>query len=265
MKKIIMFFLGCLSINAQFNQNFENLPNTIQLEVNGWKVLNNKDNESSWGLYANDNYFPRTGKNCAMIVKGKSSGLNDDYLITPKISVTQAVNDQLSYWISTVFIPDSEKYSLLKLSTNNPTEEDLNNQSNVLVNNENIEYQWKFKTIDLRPYIGQDIYLAFKVTDLKGGIKVDDVINNTYGTLSTDIFSTDLFQLYPNPVIDHLKISSQSQMKSISLFNLFGEEIYSRNINSIEHNLDLSNLKAGVYFLKINSGKQTKTTKIIKS
>ncbi|WP_444626422.1 T9SS type A sorting domain-containing protein [Flavobacterium columnare] len=54
-------------------------------------------------------------------------------------------------------------------------------------------------------------------------------------------------------------------MKSISLFNLFGEEIYSRNITSIEHNLDLSNLKAGVYFLKINSGKQTKTTKIIKS
>ncbi|MDL2262602.1 T9SS type A sorting domain-containing protein, partial [Bacteroidales bacterium OttesenSCG-928-I21] len=66
------------------------------------------------------------------------------------------------------------------------------------------------------------------------------------------------FQIFPNPAINSINVLSQTEIESIQVFNAIGETlIEKRNTNKI----DLSELKSGIYYIKINN---TYVEKIIK-
>jgi len=79
------------------------------------------------------------------------------------------------------------------------------------------------------------------------------------------------FNVYPNPVKEELQIQlnfKKSTVETIELFNVYGQKvlgIYSGTISPglWERKFDLSTLRSGVYFLKINNG-STASRKIIK-
>lgn len=74
------------------------------------------------------------------------------------------------------------------------------------------------------------------------------------------------FRVYPNPVDSFLNIDRKigSEMTSVSIYNMIGQLIIeipnAQNVKSI----DVSNLKNGNYFLKINSEKGSSNVKFIK-
>ena len=74
------------------------------------------------------------------------------------------------------------------------------------------------------------------------------------------------FIVFPNPVTDHFYISNPrpTQAYTYSIYNSLGNQIL--NAESSEHKLKIS-LKgaSGIYFLKIDQGKQSKTFKVLKS
>ncbi len=74
--------------------------------------------------------------------------------------------------------------------------------------------------------------------------------------------------IYPNPFESELEVyvpSAGSQVQ-VSLFNLLGQEVYSKAYISGEEviSLDLSRLPAGVYLMRINGEKMSFTTKVVK-
>jgi hypothetical protein len=77
--------------------------------------------------------------------------------------------------------------------------------------------------------------------------------------LSVDEFSGLQAVLYPNPVKDQLYIDINLDDLNIEIFNLSGQLLLKTNEKTIE----LSHLKAGVYFLNINSG-TLNTSKVYK-
>lgn len=72
------------------------------------------------------------------------------------------------------------------------------------------------------------------------------------------------FSCYPNPVKDKLNFTTESDIKNISIYNLLGQNILSKNSN-IANTLDTSGLPTGTYFVKaeLENG-QIETRKIIK-
>src|SRR4030042_2508908 len=60
--------------------------------------------------------------------------------------------------------------------------------------------------------------------------------------------------IYPNPVNDKLVISATDAINSISIYNLQGAAVLSRVVNGKTVELSLSNLNAGIYFIKVQSG-----------
>ncbi|WP_299887658.1 glycosyl hydrolase family 8 [uncultured Lacinutrix sp.] len=90
---------------------------------------------------------------------------------------------------------------------------------------------------------------------------------NMYNALTENVLSIsevnqESFKIYPNPVLDYLNISfKSSKPKTISLHSINGKQLILKKENSMLTQLDLTQLNAGIYFLKINE----ENFKIIKS
>lgn len=79
--------------------------------------------------------------------------------------------------------------------------------------------------------------------------------------------SSDKIDFFPNPVKDYLnyKTSGKSKLGSIEIFNISGEKVFNREINSNEGTIDLTKLKTGVYILKYKLDGKISSKKIIKT
>jgi hypothetical protein len=69
---------------------------------------------------------------------------------------------------------------------------------------------------------------------------------------------------HPNPMKHKLSISNTTPMESVSLYDLRGRKIMQRQVNGTEINLDVSNLQAGAYFLRVNIDGKTGVFKLVK-
>jgi len=75
-------FTTCNVFSIPFSENFDSNSTSKSC----WSVLNINNDFSTWNL--NSNEIPINGDNSAIIDVGLSSGTNNDYLITPKITLT---------------------------------------------------------------------------------------------------------------------------------------------------------------------------------
>ena len=73
------------------------------------------------------------------------------------------------------------------------------------------------------------------------------------------------FKVYPNPFNDQIRIETMDFTKcEITVLNCLGQTIKYLRLSHDNTTVDLSNLKAGIYFLKLDSGANSKTIKVIK-
>lgn len=83
-------------------------------------------------------------------------------------------------------------------------------------------------------------------------------------SLSTGDLAMAALVAYPNPVKDILNVSFESAITSIALYNMMGQQVMARMLNSNEAAIDVSGLTSGTYFVKVQAEAQSKTLKIIK-
>ena len=68
-------------------------------------------------------------------------------------------------------------------------------------------------------------------------------------------------KLYPNPVDQYLNIEAISNVDQVTIFSIQGKKI--ANFDNVERELDLSNLKSGIYFLQLKMNDFSENIKII--
>lgn len=103
-------------------------------------------------------------------------------------------------------------------------------------------------------------------------IQVDRYNGTTAGTfgiqvntvLSTPNFDNAAFSAYPNPVKDVLNLSYSTDITSIQVVNLLGQEVISRVIGSTSTQVDMSSLTAGAYIVNVIVDDVVKSIKVIK-
>jgi len=83
-------------------------------------------------------------------------------------------------------------------------------------------------------------------------------------TLSAESFDNVSFEAYPNPVKDVLNLSHSSEITSVKVINLLGQEVISRNVGSTSTQIDMSNLSAGAYIVNVTVDNIIKSIKVIK-
>ena len=97
---------------------------------------------------------------------------------------------------------------------------------------------------------------------------VTDPAVTTFAILSSEDFVfNNYLTVYPNPTKDILNITSKQsiELKSMEVYNILGQLVLSiPNANGVDK-VDVSNLNAGTYFLKVTSDKGTSNVKFIKN
>jgi len=83
--------------------------------------------------------------------------------------------------------------------------------------------------------------------------------------LSVDQLELFNFKIYPNPFTDRIHIeNSDLQQYELTIMNSLGQTVKHTQVNNDNIIIDLSELKVGIYFLRINEQELIKTMKIIK-
>ncbi|WP_052467010.1 DUF7619 domain-containing protein [Psychroserpens damuponensis] len=151
--------------------------------------------------------------------------------------------------------------------------------------NDSNDVEFIFENINL-PFddATNDGYVVFKIKTLNTLVLGDTfssqaeiyfdfnapIITNNYITevsednLSTNAFSVLKTKVHPNPVFDNLTIESDTRLNSASIYDINGRVVLNSQFDDSHYLLDLSELQAGIYFLKVFYASGQHTLKIFK-
>ena len=157
---------------------------------------------------------------------------------------------------------------------------------NCRVKNKNGHNEFLFEGINLPGASNEPLshgYISYKVRPISS-IAVGNVIPNTANIyfdynapIATNIASTTVinnlrnenfafnnFNYFPNPVKNSLSISNDTTIEAIEITSVLGQKMFSRKVNELQTEINLSDLSNGVYFVKVTSEGQEKIVKIVK-
>ena len=298
MKKTLLcagLFLGSLlTVNAQtvlFEDSFETYENFAIADVGDWTLID-VDGKTVYGF--NGVTFPNSGVAKAFIVFNAtatvdplepteasdwtartgdkhmvsfaaSSGSNNDWLISPPITLGASAN-VLSFWAKSC---DSE-YGAEKFKvgiSSGATTTDVTLLSTGVITTPS-DATWAEYTYTVpASFDGQEVYFSINcVSPDQFGFAVDD-FKVTTGTLSTENFFKSNFAVYPNPATSVLNITSNANaaINAASITDINGRTVKTVSLNAVsEAQINISDLTAGVYFLNVTSDAGTGTSKIVK-
>ncbi|RZJ69973.1 T9SS type A sorting domain-containing protein [Flavobacterium sp.] len=95
------------------------------------------------------------------------------------------------------------------------------------------------------------------------------ITTNTYHTTFENLSINDPkdgldVQLYPNPVKDSFTVTSSANINSLEIFDVRGRLLQVQTVGNLTSKFEMATRAAGVYFVRINTEKGSRTEKIIK-
>ena len=108
-------------------------------------------------------------------------------------------------------------------------------------------FQSELRTVDI--ITGMTIFISPIGSVQPGGIVQIGWTSAPSEQLGIDDHLFDDFTFYPNPVGDNLTVSSSSEIESIEIHNILGQQVLKQNIGVLSASIDLANLSAGNYIL----------------
>lgn len=79
-----------------------------------------------------------------------------------------------------------------------------------------------------------------------------------------DFESEAAFTYYPNPTKNTLTLNAQNSIEQVAMYNMLGQEVLRATPNTLNSNLDMSNLQTGTYFVKVTIANVTTTVRVVK-
>lgn len=132
---------------------------------------------------------------------------------------------------------------------------------------------WKSVNIPMSYFTGLGFNPAtwfqfkFDVSAVTPGTPNVVYIDNVYFTsnsLGVKDFTSSNIKMYPNPTSSVFTIEANEIVESVSLFNVLGQEVVTKNPNSNSVTIDIASLQTGVYIVKTMIGGVSATSRIVK-
>lgn len=303
MKKITLLFtlLIACSLNAQtvlFEDSFETYDDFAVNAIGDWTLIDNGAtshygsndfnfkneaytgvsivfnpslaiNETGEGTAAdNEDWRARTGERgmyffAAQSLDGVAPPKNDDYLISPNIAVSAVGETTLSFWAKSLTTQFGlEEFEVLVSTTGRDIADFTTNLSAGIISAPASDY--KQFSYDLNAFEGQAIYIAIHYVGQDSFVlMVDDFSVVSKSPSLDEQLAQDFSQFIDNE--QKLHISATNTMNTLEVYNILGEQVMTKKLNSTKETIDLSRLTTGLYIASIASEGQHKTFKIQKN
>lgn len=301
MKKQLLigaFFLSSLmAVNAQqvlFEDGFEsyddfiieNIGNFTQIDGDLAPTYSIQDvtfeNQAYTGSYIVFNpsqttpalgeaWTPHTGDKMAVcfnaVVGGDGpQGPNDDWLITPQVTLSASGN-VFTFWAKSI----TDQFGLERFSVAVSTTGTAVADFTVISEGAFVEAptEWTEYTLNLDDYAGQQVYVAIHCTSNDAfAFLLDDVkiINN--GVANVDSHLSSQFSVFPNPATNVVTItnSAGSSLNSVTITDINGRTVKSVELNgAADAQINIADLSIGMYIMTISSDKGAAVKKIVKN
>ncbi len=124
---------------------------------------------------------------------------------------------------------------------------------------------------------GDGLFSKVELSGLNPGetiyIRVWEYGNNSFGEIGVCAYNPDVsvaslsamgFSLYPNPAHDHLSMKADTPIEKVILTNMAGQVVKEWTIGAKSYTVDISQLPAGIYLLKVQINGEQGTYRLIK-
>ncbi|MFK5889771.1 MAG: T9SS type A sorting domain-containing protein [Flavobacteriaceae bacterium] len=127
---------------------------------------------------------------------------------------------------------------------------------------------WTFDWTAPSVNVGAITFYVASVTGNGGSVTNTEVVFNTKtigGVLAVNNARLLQFSMYPNPSDNYvtLQLPSGTNKANVKIFDYLGKTLIQKNLNSSNNNLDVSNLSAGIYFVRIQTDSKVGTKKLV--
>ena len=117
--------------------------------------------------------------------------------------------------------------------------------------------EWEKVEVDLADYNKKDVYVAIQYIGEKFKnvcLMVDDIRVNTELIDGVEEL-TSTVNIYPNPVENELFLATDVSAEEISIYDIYGRQVLSQRVNesTSQQVVDVTDLNAGVYFVKLKT------------
>lgn len=184
----------------------------------------------------------------------------DNWMILPRFKVTSA-DASLTWMIGARDANYYEEHYSVLVST---TDTAMSSFTRTLYTGDNESPNYHMKTVSLGELEGRTIYIAFRHHDCRDiyWMEIDDIGLDgvTYSDpVSIENASNIEMSIYPNPASDYVMVNAEG-VREINVLDLNGRVLST----TTQSKVDLSNLSAGVYFVRVITDNGTATEKIVK-
>jgi len=129
----------------------------------------------------------------------------------------------------------------------------------------NILYQWHIQDpVSLREQDRNDAIFAAQ-NNRNPFIDHPEYVQSIWNNLlSAESYSKTDFKIYPNPVSGNVLYIKTNENITVQIFDVLGKSILTKQINSNQNKIDVSELKQGLYLINLKTEKGSITKKIIR-
>lgn len=198
------------------------------------------------------------------------------FINLPCMDVTAGEIYRISYWrkSSTVsgYVSNGQA-AIFELSSQNPTSISsvLKPYSSIVTTTLTGVNGWEQDYVDYYASANKTIYFSIGAKGLVNSttdhvsVSIDDINISKIGIVSgiESLQTKDIVSVFPNPTDGIVNIIDFEINSSIEVFNIIGDKIYTGILSKGNNSIDLSNFSNGVYFIKLNTGGQIVTNKIV--
>lgn len=294
MKKNTLLFLllTSLSLGAQttiWEDNFETHSDWEIASIGNYTLIDN-DGGTTWGSqdydFTNEGYVgtgiiwnpsmatpDATGtiwdthegsKGLYFFASGANSSTtpNDDWVITPQIDLTNYGSSVFTFWAQSV----TDNFGLERIEVAISTTDTDPSSFTVISPGgtfEEVPTTYTQFSYDLTAYDGQQIYLAIHYVSNDSFVLQMDEFHVQGTSLSVNEFQQNLIQHSFNQNTKELTLESQEILNSLLVYNILGQESKKIKLSNQSTKVNLSELQAGIYIVKINGNNASKTIKLV--
>ncbi|WP_178986450.1 T9SS type A sorting domain-containing protein [Winogradskyella helgolandensis] len=194
-------------------------------------AANTDDTIVDLSAFTHYNIAMKTTSGTSFYLRMRGNGVTSKVLIDPTSNIYGFSNDGQWHLMSIPFadfVPDSGSFSLTTISE-------------IFV----------FRSVDPLP-------------DSENDFELDNIYVSDSEVLSVSQNDFADFKLYPNPATDNLTVKSSEILDSIKFYNILGQEVLLINPNRNNQTINITDLKSGVYIVKLKANGKTTSTKFIK-
>jgi len=239
--------------STPYIMSFESNENTAS-----WFINDNNSDNYTWHYFENNEDAHSGSKFARYYFNNDTATIANDWLISTCIQLNAGTNYQIAFWHKVFDANYPESFKVAMGNSENPTLLttsiiDLPLQADIY---------WKRQVNNFTVAASGSYYFGFNCYSNANRyvLGIDDVMIGE--GVGVNEISNEKINVFPNPAKDILNISSNEELKSITLYNNVGQEVYFNT--NIQNNLsiNINKFECGIYFLKVETNSGVKTQKI---